>query len=279
MKPEYKYVVSSDSMSKKSTPLVETKVARAPTVYFSDYAWAQLWKIIDYCNDEVGWYGLVDELDNDYLITELFVPEQEVSGVTTDIEPEAMAKLAAEIEADGKDSSKLRYWGHSHVTMAVRPSGTDEEQIQEYLDHVPWFIRGIHNKKGESKVDVYDVAHNVIHQCCDAIRLVPVLSKEDEAALLASIRKNVTKKQYGYQGNFHHQRRGGTPQHVNGNVKNGSGSAANSGGNNGSGRQIQTVDDDDDWGIGDAYGYNDGGVGGDNVENFPQGGTPAQTRK
>ena len=213
MKAKYKYDVTSDSMSKKTTPLYETKATEPPTVYFSDYAWAQLWTIVAYCKDEVGWYGLVDELDGDFLITELFVPEQEVSGVTTDIEPEAMGKLAAEIEAAGKDSSKLRYWGHSHVDMHVRPSVTDEEQIEEYLDHCDWFIRGIHNKKMESKIDVYNIKYNVIHQCCDNGRMAPVLSEEDKKDLIQSITKNVTKKIYGYQGNM--QQRGTPPHHRN----------------------------------------------------------------
>lgn len=178
---------------------MSVKTARQPSVFFSDLAWAQLWAIVDYCKEEVGWYGLVDvEETGDYTITQLFVPEQEVSGVTTDIEPEAIGKLAAQLEAEGIDSSKLRYWGHSHVDMAVRPSGTDEDQIREYLDHVDWFIRGIHNKKRESKVDVYDVENNIIHQCCDSGLRMPTLTEEQKATLKAEIDANVQKKTFGY---------------------------------------------------------------------------------
>jgi len=195
----FKYKVSSAAMTKTSSPLVTTKSARQPTIFFSDLAWAQLWAIVEYCKEEVGWYGLVETGEHgNYLITELFVPEQEVSGTTTDIEPEAIGKLAAQLEAEGKDSSKLRYWGHSHVDMAVRPSATDEDQIREYLDHVDWFIRGIHNKKRESKLDVYDVANNTIHQCCDGGLQMPVLSAEQKADLKNQIDTNVEKKSYGH---------------------------------------------------------------------------------
>lgn len=222
---QHKYKVDSTSMSSETTQLIKTKVSRMPTVFFSDFAWAQLWTIIEYCKDEVGWYGLVDETtEGDYVISEIFVPEQEVSSATTDIEPEAMGKLAAQLEAAGKDSSKLRYWGHSHVHMAVRPSVTDEEQIQEYLDHVDWFIRGIHNKKMESKLDVYDVTNNIIHQCCKGQRVPAALSHDDKVGLIKEIDANVTKKWQNYGGYRGPQNPrtnvNGTVQSVNGNVKN-----------------------------------------------------------
>lgn len=237
---QYKYSVDSSSMSKGTTPLIESKVNRMPTVYFSDYAWAQLWTIINYCKDEVGWYGLVDETQGgDYIIAEIFVPEQKVSAATTDIESEAMGKLAAELEAAGKDSSKLRYWGHSHVNMSVRPSGTDEDQIQEYLDHVDWFIRGIHNKKGDSKVDVYDVENNVVHQCVNSMRIPAFLSDEDKTALVKEVDLNVTKK---YQVPQH-------PHHLRGNVREiGKGKAMTPSQVN------QQVIEEDEWDYG--YGYN-----------------------
>jgi hypothetical protein len=40
--------------------------------------------------------------------------------------------------------------------MAVSPSSVDQEHILDYIQEVDWFIRGIYNKKGEEKVDVFD---------------------------------------------------------------------------------------------------------------------------
>ena len=185
---------------------------KSPIVFFSDFAWAQLWNIVDICEKEVGWFGLVEELEGgNYMIEELFVPEQEVSGTTTDIEPEDLAKLVEQLESEGKDSSKLRYWGHSHVNMDVRPSGTDEDQIEEYLDHCEWFIRGIHNKKRSSKVDVYNVEAGLVHQCVENGRYMPPLSAEDYAMLKTTIELNVKSKIYGYapNGNYHGNQRWG----------------------------------------------------------------------
>jgi hypothetical protein len=40
--------------------------------------------------------------------------------------------------------------------MDVAPSRTDQEHIAEYLEGVDWFIRSIHNKKGEKRIDAFE---------------------------------------------------------------------------------------------------------------------------
>lgn len=158
------------SMSKVTTPLIPDKTPRMPVVHFDIKAWFKMWKLVELCDGEVGWLGLVDELaGGDYLITDIFIPEQVVSGATTDIESDAVANLAVELESQGIDSTKLRYWGHSHVNMQVSPSGTDEAQLADYMEHCDWFIRGIYNKKKEYKLDVFDKRVNCVFQKCDHV--------------------------------------------------------------------------------------------------------------
>lgn len=179
--------------SKSMTKTVSSLSSLIPSVWFTDYAWAKLWTIIDLCPKEVGWFGLVDTLDSgDYLISDIFVPEQTVTAAETDIPAEAMGALAIELESKGIDSSKLRYWGHSHVNMSVGPSGTDEDQVAEYIEHVDFFIRGIHNKKGASKVDIYDCTKGLIYQCVDTGRQPAMLSNAQWLETKAEIDKNVT---------------------------------------------------------------------------------------
>lgn len=180
----------SDSMSKTSGLLFELP---RPRVFYAPEAHSKLWAAVYLSPVEVGWLGLVDRMGNDYLITDIFVPKQQVSSVTTDIEPEDVAVLVETLVQEGHDPSKLRFWGHSHVSMDVTPSGTDEDQVLEYLtDDVDWFIRGIYNKHGKAKVDVYDVRNNMLHQCVDQM-LLPNGSEVGEIA--AQIRRNVTYKQ------------------------------------------------------------------------------------
>lgn len=188
---------SATSLTQTITPMIP--VSKLPTVYYSTPAWLKMWKIIDLCQQEVGWLGLVDEInDGDYLITDIFLLEQEVTGGTTDIESDAVANLAVELESSGIDSTKLRYWGHSHVNMQVSPSGTDESQLADYMEHCEWFIRGIYNKKFEQKVDVFDKRHNVVFQKVDSKEHRPDFDDAWLQALKTEIATKVKQKSYSY---------------------------------------------------------------------------------
>lgn len=191
-KPQPHYI-DSGSMERTSGPLF-TYENDPPSVYYTPTAWHKIWAAVQVAQQEVGWLGLVDKLDDTtYLVTDIFVPRQEVSPATTDIEPDAVAELVEHLITIGEDPSKLRYWGHSHVLMNVTPSMTDEEQVEEYLEDVDWFIRGIYNKRGQAKVDVYDVKNNLLHQCVDN-RLQP--DPELVELITRDIEENVTERHY-----------------------------------------------------------------------------------
>ena len=163
--PTSPYCISSKSMTPTTSTIVRTSATAAPMVFYAPLVKAQMDYIIDRCTAEVGWLGLVDKVEGGYLVKKIYVPYQEVSAAETDISVATMIDLAEEIFASNEVTSQLYYWGHSHVNMSVNPSMQDEEQIEEYLEHCPLFIRGIYNKKGDSKVDVYDRDSNIIFQC------------------------------------------------------------------------------------------------------------------
>jgi hypothetical protein len=95
-----------------------------------------------------------------FYIDEIFVPEQEVTGVETDPTDEGQFKVMNELAEMGEEGMKkierLRFWGHSHVYMGTSPSGTDENTPLNYERlGLPWFIRGIFNKHGRAEFTVY----------------------------------------------------------------------------------------------------------------------------
>ncbi len=161
-KPEIKnkYNVSSKSSVSVTTQLKRTAAELIPIVLYSPRAYQKIAQVVAMCDKEVGWFGSVEVKGINYLITDIFVPEQEVSSIETNISPSSHLDLI--VTLDNPDS--LYYWGHSHVNMAVAPSLQDEDQVEEYLNHAPVFIRGIYNKKGDSKVDVYDTKQGVIFE-------------------------------------------------------------------------------------------------------------------
>lgn len=184
-----------------TTPLLRAGEAprhRTPDVMYTTEAWQTIRYIVAQCSAEVGWLGLVEYYaeSNVYLITDIFVPPQEVTGVTTEIESDAMAELANKLLDQDIDTSKLYYWGHSHVNMGVSPSTQDERQLDEYLEHCPVFIRGIYNKKGDSKVDVFDTNEGVVFQCVDNYPTHDVMPDELVASLKNTLKKNVTERRF-----------------------------------------------------------------------------------
>lgn len=182
---------STTSLSAKTTVLVPPPLVKTPRLYYLPMIWNQIQYIIEASPKEVGWWGLVEKMEDDYIVTALYVPQQEVTGTETDISADTMAALAMEIIKSDKDPSKLYYWGHSHVNMGVSPSGQDETQVREYLETCPVFIRGIYNKRGESKVDIYDVEQNVCFESVVNKPLHPQLTEENKKSLDKLLATNV----------------------------------------------------------------------------------------
>lgn len=187
--------VTSSSMQPSLTELYPTAL-RAPEVRYTPFVYKAIQHIVASQPQEIGWLGLVETKDYGYLVTDLYIPEQTVSAAETDIDQDAMAALAIEIDEAGLDPSKLLYWGHSHVNMAVSPSHQDEEQVAAFIENASLFIRGIYNKHGDAKVDVYDKTQNVIFQCVRDCVDSPDLTKEEIKQLDTLCKNNLKKPVY-----------------------------------------------------------------------------------
>lgn len=194
-----KYKVQSSSKIAKISPLMANKPA--PLVTYEPLAWAKVVTAVQHCQLEVGWLGVVEVTTEGYHIKEVYFPNQTVSATETDIGAEAFGDILPQVYADGYSDEQLRYWGHSHVNMGVTPSGQDESQVAEFLDSgCEFFIRGIYNKSGDSKVDVYDVTANCVYECVDNY---PLAQDFDKAAFIAMLNTNVkTQTVRAYTGNY-----------------------------------------------------------------------------
>lgn len=82
-------------------------------------------------SNEVGWFGTLEVHGGNAIIRKIWLLEQEVSTVTTDIK--GLSKLASQLIKDGKvdDLDKLHAWFHCHPGQSVHPSGTDETTYKE----------------------------------------------------------------------------------------------------------------------------------------------------
>ena len=141
----------------------------APKLIFPPKIFEELRYIVDQQEEEVGWLFTVDVNDDgDYVIGEVFVPPQEVHSTEADIEAQAYLDWYNVLEEAGKNPAERLYgWGHSHVNMGVTPSAQDDQQFLEYGDTCPFFIRTIHNKKGEIRVDIAHFHENLLYSNCE----------------------------------------------------------------------------------------------------------------
>lgn len=66
-----------------------------------------------------------------FTITEVFLPKQHNTGVTTDIAAGEINRINTQLVRDGKDTAQHIIHWHSHVDFGVYESGTDEQNYDE----------------------------------------------------------------------------------------------------------------------------------------------------
>jgi hypothetical protein len=142
----------------------------SPRVLITPEAYKRMCLYIEIAPKEVGWLGTVSRRPNgDFLIEQVFLVEQEVTSVETELTVEGREKLVLELLSKGdpglEQANKLRFWGHSHVRMSTGPSGTDERTMEQFgTEGMPFYIRGIFTKlgRGEFTVYLYEQGYRII---------------------------------------------------------------------------------------------------------------------
>lgn len=169
-------------------------------LYFLQRAYDKMRLYVELCEDEIGWLGYVDKLPDDagYMVTDVFLLDQEVHGATTEISPTAIIDYYNSLDAEGRDNflKRCKIWGHSHVNMAPTPSGQDDDMGKELSKDVEdFYIRLITNKRGEYNVTFYDktIKAKVI---ADGIALYNPDGIELRKQIQDEIKQKVKKKTY-----------------------------------------------------------------------------------
>lgn len=143
---------------------IKEKELVEPKVYITSDAYIKMRMLVDEMSTEVGWYGTVERMPalNSYIITDILVYPQEVTGATCNQNEEKMYEFELDLTTDQVNSK--RFQGHSHVNMATSPSGVDETFYQDLLTQVEdYFIITITNKRNEYTTRFYDIANNVLY--------------------------------------------------------------------------------------------------------------------
>jgi proteasome lid subunit RPN8/RPN11 len=139
-------------------------------------------------------------------VTEIFLLEQDSTGATTDLKPDAVAEFLMERITKDEHPEQIKLWWHSHADMNVFWSGTDTETAGKFGNG--WMLSLVVNKKGayKGRLDVYDPVYLVV----DAIELqvaYPELSPALKKLIEEEVQAKVTNR---FQSSIGFQPGGGT---------------------------------------------------------------------
>lgn len=143
------------------------------TLRFTEIAWIKMQTLISEFDNEVAWHGIAvrgkDESENEYIIKDILVYPQKVTGATVNTEQEAYEKWLYSDELEDVFND-IRMQGHSHVNMDTTPSSVDlhhQEEILYKLDDDMFYIFLIWNKRDEKNIKIYDLKKNELFETSD----------------------------------------------------------------------------------------------------------------
>lgn len=169
---------------------------------YTPKAFLKIKSLVAEFSSEVAWHGLAKRGDpekNEYVIYDILVYPQEVSGDTVNTDQAAYEKWL--MSQDDAVFNNIREQGHSHVDMGVTPSGVDianKEKILEQLEDDMFYIFEIWNKKDARTIQIYDMLTNTLYEGSDVTVRVAE-ADYDSAAFMDEAKKLVAKKTYTYE--------------------------------------------------------------------------------
>ena len=166
----------------------------AAVLWLSPLAYRKMVALVTACPDEVAWHGsVIRQAKNEFIIEDIFVYPQEVTGSTVNTDQERYTQWLYEFDDDA--FRKMRLQGHSHVNMGVSPSGVDSghrEKILDQLDADMFYIFMIWNKALKSHTLIYDMENNILYE--DGDITVKIVGDEDMDTFLADAEEKVQQR-------------------------------------------------------------------------------------
>ncbi|MCL2698152.1 MAG: hypothetical protein FWE74_08740 [Oscillospiraceae bacterium] len=164
------------------------------TVWLTPQAYKKTLAFITEFSDEVAWHWtVVRDGDSDFIIEDIFVYPQEVTGSTVNTDQEEYSNWLYGL--DDEVFPKIRMQDHSHVNMGVSPSGVDErhrQQILEQLEPNMFYIFMVWNKSLSVHTLIYDMQRNILYEDKDVE--VRIIGQEGMDVFLADAREKVQKR-------------------------------------------------------------------------------------
>jgi len=134
-------------------------------VWLTPEAYKKIVALVTEFSDEIGWHGTVRRDNTEFIIENILVYPQEVTGSTVNTDQKLYTDWLYGLD-DGT-FNKIRMQGHSHCNMSVSPSGVDDrhrQSILEQLEEDMYYIFMVWNKSLSVHTLVYDMAKNILYE-------------------------------------------------------------------------------------------------------------------
>lgn len=166
-----------------------------PVLYMTDEVKLKMDLLVKESNKEVGWHGLVMKAGLVYVIYDILLFPQKVTGST--VNPDESEYYEWMEKLTDTQINNMRFHGHSHVNMGVSPSGVDMQFREDLVKNVEdYYIFMIVNKKGNYEISIYDKALGVVMDESDiTFRIGTPASYNDAEAWVAENIKNNVKEE------------------------------------------------------------------------------------
>jgi len=127
-----------------------------PILYLSSKAYLKLKYYTLEVNGEVIGFLVIDDTDN-LLVEDVILPKQEISSTTCDFNSLQFDTL---ISGNNIDISKIKGWFHSHDTMGLGFSHTDDNTIDKLGRRMPYVVSIVTCKRNnnislQAKIDIF----------------------------------------------------------------------------------------------------------------------------
>lgn len=166
----------------------------AAVLWLTPMAYSKTVALVTAFSDEVAWHGMaVRNAEKEFIIEDIFVYPQEVTGATVNTDQERYTEWLYEF--DDEAFNKIRMQGHSHVNMGVSPSAVDSghrEKLVDQLDADMFYIFMIWNKSLKTHTLIYDMENNILYENGDIT--VKIIGDDSLDSFLADAEKKVQKK-------------------------------------------------------------------------------------
>lgn len=165
-----------------------------PSVYIAPRAWSKMQAYARLAEGEISGMGFVEQFEGDLMVTDVMIYEQESGHADTDLDTNALAKFVTDMITRGEDPSNLKLWWHSHGTMGVFWSATDDNTATHFGND--YMVSVVTNKRGEYRCRI-DM-NQPFQATFDGVSLIPFepMDKRTEAALRREVNTKVKKKTY-----------------------------------------------------------------------------------